>query len=240
MCGRFSLSQSKTDLEKRFDVKFYNTNLGDEVTLPNYNVAPTQNMPIITNEDPFFFNIYRWGLISPWTKDSRIGTKLINARAESLSETASFKTLIYSRRCLIPMDGFYEWKVNRGHKIPYRIITTNQKIFSVAGLWNGWKNPANQQIIYSFTIITIQANELVETIHSRMPSILYAEEEKLWLDNKLTKLDAMQLLQQYPSDQMDIFKVSPRVNSVYSNDIDLLKPVNHHDDNTQGQQLELF
>ncbi len=240
MCGRFSLSQSKVDLEKRFDVKFYNTNLDDELTLPNYNVAPTQNMPIITNENPNFFNIYRWGLIPPWAKDSRIGAKLINARAESLSDTTSFKALINSRRCLIPMDGFYEWKVYRGHKVPYRIVTKNQKIFSVAGLWNSWKNSVNQKIIYSFTIITIQANELVETIHNRMPVILVAEEEKLWLDNKLTKLDVMQLLQQYPSDQMDFFKVSSRVNSVYTNDIDLLKPVNHGDDNTQGQQLELF
>ena len=169
MCGRSSLTKTEKELEERFQATFYSDGLVQYNPLPNFNVAPSHMMPVITNEDKLHFQAYRWGLIPFWAKDQKIGYKMINARIETLFEKSSFKMAVAKRRCLVPADGFYEWKKIKGPdgkitKQPYRIQTTDQEIFSMAGLWDRWKAP-DGQTVFSFTVITQGPNETMKDIH---------------------------------------------------------------------------
>ena len=224
MCGRSSLTKTEKELEERFQATFYSEDLERYNPLPNYNVAPTHMMPVITNEDVLHFNVYRWGLIPFWAKDEKIGSKMINARVETIIEKATYKNTFQKKRCLVPMDGFYEWKKEGKDKIPHRIITTDQEIFSVAGMWESWKNPTGHTI-HTFTVITLPANECMSKLHDRMPAILPRDQEKLWLDNDLTREDALSLLQPYDSFKMDFYEVSNKVNKVSENDPSLIEKV---------------
>jgi len=237
MCGRSSLTKVEKEIEAHFHATFYSEELERYNPLPNYNIAPTQMVPVITSTDTQHLHIYRWGLIPFWAKDKSIGAKMINARVESLSEKAAFKKLLTSRRCIVPMDGFYEWKTDGKIKTPFRIVTTDQEIFSVAGLWDIWIVPDTGEIISSFTVITIHPNEMMAKIHDRMPAILLPENEKLWLDPDLKSSDAMQLLIPYPSEYMNAYEVSAKVNNVRTNDPSLILPV---DATVSARQTSLF
>jgi len=167
MCGRFSFSPLAKILEDRFDVKVDNTRY-----IPRYNCAPSQNLAVITNIKPNEISFFRWGLIPFWAKDKAIGNRMINAKAETIEEKASFRTPFKKRRCLVLSDGFYEWKkINSKEKIPYRIKMADDSLFCMAGLWEGWKNEESETI-YSFAIITTEPNGLMQEIHNRMPVIL--------------------------------------------------------------------
>ncbi len=224
MCGRSSLTKTEKEIEERFGATFYSDDLERYNPLPNYNVAPTHYMPVITSSDKEHINIYRWGLIPFWAKDKKIASKMINARIETILEKSAYKKAVEKRRCIIPMDGFYEWKRSGKNKIPFRIITTDQDIFSVAGIWEKWKDP-NGEEIFTFSVITKPPNELMKTIHDRMPAILLPEQEKLWLDEELTPIDAIQLIIDYPSESMDAYQVTSRVNKVVENDSSLIEPI---------------
>ncbi|MCH8904692.1 MAG: SOS response-associated peptidase [Bacteroidetes bacterium] len=219
MCGRSSITKSQKELEERFGATFYS----DEILKydPNYNAAPSQNLPVITNEDSDLIQLYRWGLIPFWSKDKSISYKMINARAETLMEKPSYKTLIKRKRCLVLADGFYEWMKKDGGKIPYRVTMKDENAFAFAGLWDVWNK---EETIYSFTIITLKPNKMMANIHDRMPAILLPEEEKLWIDPELSGDDAMKLLNPYPDDAMKAYPVSKLVNSPGNNEPDILKP----------------
>ncbi|MCB0648557.1 MAG: SOS response-associated peptidase [Saprospiraceae bacterium] len=224
MCGRSSLTKTEKELEERFNATFYSEDLERYNPLPNYNVAPTHYMPVITNKDPIHFNVYRWGLIPFWAKDEKIGSSMINARIETIQEKATYKNTFQHKRCLVPMDGFYEWKKDGKQKVPFRIITKDQEVFSVAGMWEHWRNPSGLDI-YTYTVITLPANEKMSELHDRMPAILHKEHESLWINEDMTREDALSLLQPYPSDLIDFYEVSNKVNSVRENEVSLIKPV---------------
>lgn len=237
MCGRSSLTKTEKEIEERFRATFYSEDLERYNPLPNYNVAPTQMHPVITGNDPQHIQLYKWGLVPFWSKDSKAGAKMINARMESLVDKPAFKSLLTSKRCIIPMDGFYEWKTQGKEKTPFRIITKDQEIFAVAGLWDSWRSPETGDVLYTFTVITCLPNSLMETIHDRMPAILLPENEKLWIDQNIKPNEAVQLLLPYPSDVMEAYQVTDKVNNVRTNDASLIQPVKP---NTKPVQTSLF
>lgn len=240
MCGRFSLTKIEKELETRFGATFYTEELERYQPLPNFNVAPTQFLPVITSGNPSHFNLYRWGLIPFWARDKSVGSKMINARLETLGEKAAFKDLVSTKRCLIPMDGFYEWERIGKTRRPYRIIT-DCPIFSVAGLWSEWIDKKTSETVRTFTIITLPANEIMSKIHDRMPAILSQADEKIWLDNDIKTDDLLKhIATQYPSDLMEVYRVSDRVNNVRETDASLIEFINTEDENDAGKQLSLF
>jgi putative SOS response-associated peptidase YedK len=224
MCGRSSLTKTEKELEERFKASFYSDELQRYNPLPNFNVAPTHMQPVVTNKDFNRFNIYRWGLIPSWAKDEKVGYNMINARIESLLEKPSFKYLVEKKRCIVPMDGFYEWKKSGKEKQPYRIFTKDKEIFGVAGLYDSWQNPEGK-IINSYTIITLEANEFMSDLHDRMPAIMSEEAEKLWLDDTIPSKDLLSLLVKYESKKMDCYPVSTKVGNVKETGKELIEPI---------------
>ncbi|MNH25620.1 putative SOS response-associated peptidase YedK [compost metagenome] len=156
----------------------------------------------------------RWGLVPSWAKDDKGGSKMINARAESLLDKVSFKGLIRSHRCLIPADGFYEWKRQGGGKHPLRIVLQDRKIFSMAGLYDIWMDASGNKLS-TCTIITTEPNSLMADIHDRMPVILSPEAESQWLDRSNQDTSSlMRLLRPYDAAQMRAYPVSSEVGNV--------------------------
>ncbi|GAB1404716.1 MAG: SOS response-associated peptidase [Lentimicrobiaceae bacterium] len=217
MCGRFSLTSDEHQLNLAFELSG-----GVAPYTPRYNSAPTQQLAVIPNDDPRHLHFYRWGLIPFWSKDLPKSKPIINARAETLGEKVMFKKILKSRRCLIPADGFYEWKRN-GNKIPYRFVMKNGKPFAMAGLWDEWKD-AEGKSMRSFTIITTGPNELMKPIHDRMPLILKPEHYALWLDESITEIPDEVLLP-YPAEEMEMYRVSDKVNSVRNDNDSIIVPV---------------
>jgi len=211
MCGRFSIADFK-GFEERFQLEIEFPDLK-----PNYNVAPSQNVPVILNNGSNHLAMFKWGLIPYWAKDPSIGHKMINARAETVDEKPSFKTCLQRKRCLIVADGFYEWKKEGSSKRPHRITLKNKELFGFAGLWDTWKSPTGE-IVNSCSIITTTPNELMAPIHNRMPVILPREVEPVWLDQSINDSTFLKsLLMPYPADLMIAYEVSTFVNSVKNN-----------------------
>lgn len=208
MCGRYSLNKSKIELEERFQAEM----LPD--FKPRYNIAPTQLVPVITSQSPKGFSFFYWGITPDFGQNKPVAQKLINARAESVSEKISFKSSFEKRRCLIPADGFYEWKkLGKKTKIPYRFTLREDELFAFAGIWEEYET-VNGEIQHTFLILTTSPNEIAAEIHDRMPVILNRQMEKKWLDNYTPESELLAMLQPYPSDQMLSYTVSPLVNSV--------------------------
>jgi putative SOS response-associated peptidase YedK len=180
--------------------------------------------PVLPNNDVEHLHLFKWGLIPFWAKDPKIGSRMINARVETVAEKSSYKNPLKSRRCLVPFDGYYEWKKTSEGKVPYRIVTTNTEIFSVAGLWEKWNSPEGEEV-FSFTILTQPASEKIAHIHDRMPGLLLPENERSWLDMDLPIHDVLGLVKPYPDEYLDYYRVSKRVNRVSENDVDLIRPV---------------
>jgi putative SOS response-associated peptidase YedK len=209
MCGRFTLTVDPAQLEDIFPWAVISANL-----TPRYNIAPSQPIAVIPNTKDYRMDLYRWGLIPSWAKDASIGYRMINARAETLNEKPSFRTAIKKRRCLILADGFYEWKpsIDGRSKTPYYIRLSSGDVFAFAGLWDIWVSPNNAPI-KSCSIITTQPNELVASIHNRMPVIIPREAHLKWVDpNEINPLSISDLLIPFPADQMEAYPVSRAVN----------------------------
>jgi putative SOS response-associated peptidase YedK len=236
MCGRSSLTVTEKELEKKFGSTFYSDELERYNPLPNYNVAPTHMLPVIPLEDPDHFRIFRWGLVPFWAKDLSIGAKMINARVETLTQKPAFKKLLESKRCIVPLDGYYEWIRNGKLRIPYRILLKDKSVFGVAGLHETWKSPSGETV-QSFTIITKAPVESVAFIHDRMPAILPPGREFEWLATDLPASNLLDFLYDFPDDAIDFYRVSDLVNKVSNNNPDLLKPFVETDAN---DQLSLF
>jgi putative SOS response-associated peptidase YedK len=206
MCGRYTLT---------IDIKTVAEQFGVPATLdtpPRYNIAPTQEVVSIMRNGSSHLTWLRWGLIPSWSKDESIGSRMINARAETLAEKPSFKGLLRSKRCLIVADGFYEWKQENGFKTPMYITLKSGKPFAFAGLWDLWKSPDGEHV-RSCTIITTQPNELVVPIHNRMPAILLPGTYEDWLDPDIRDEQLLsQWLAPYPAEEMTARPVSRLVN----------------------------
>ncbi len=225
MCGRSSLTKTEKELEQRFNATFYSEDLERYNPLPNFNIAPTHICPVILSRDATRINVLRWGMIPSWSKDIKMGYKMINARIETIKSKSTYSSAISNRRCLVPLTGFYEWKKSGDLKQPYNIFTTDQEIFTMAGMWDSWKSPSGE-IIYSFTIITTPPNEMMANIHDRMPAILTPEKESLWLDESLPPKSVIKLLEEpYPSDLMSAYKVSAKVGNVRETGPELVEPI---------------
>lgn len=221
MCGRFTLTKDNKNI-----AQYYNFQISLLKNIPRYNIAPTQEILGIINSNginkPTFF---KWGLIPSWSKDENIGRKMINARAETVDTKPSFSKLLKHRRCLIPSDGFYEWKSVNGIKTPFRIIKKNHEVFSFAGLWDEWVSKEGNTIT-TCTIITTTPNELVQSVHNRMPVILTAQGERTWLNNSISDTDLLKsLLISYPAEEMDLYRVSTIVNSPANDTPECIKPI---------------
>jgi putative SOS response-associated peptidase YedK len=211
MCGRYSLSKSKIQLEERFQAEM----LGD--FKPRYNIAPTQLVPVITSESPKGFSFFYWGITPDFGKNKPVSQKFINAKAETVHEKISFKNSFQKRRCLVPVDGFYEWKkLGKKTKIPYRFTLANDEAFAFAGIWEEYENELGESN-HTFLILTTEPNSLVSEVHDRMPVILKREDEKKWLDKYSSQEELIKMLSPYQADEMISYTVSPLVNSV-SND----------------------
>lgn len=218
MCGRYTIIAKAEEIEKRFNVEV------PEAYIPRYNAAPTQILPVITNERPEGVSLFQWGLIPGWAKDKSIGSKLLNARSETLAEKASFKTALKRRRCLVLSDGFYEWKrTPKKTKIPYHIFLKNKGLFAFAGLWETYRED-DQQTLHTFTIITTSANSTISNIHQRMPVILTPEMEQVWLNIDETPYSPEQVLTPYAADEIAFNSISPLVNSVRNDNPQLIVP----------------
>lgn len=228
MCGRFVLMTPGRDLAKRFGL--------EEVAElePRYNIAPTQVVVIIRlDRDTLQRRLVhvKWGLIPFWAKDTSIGNKLINARAESASQKSAFRAAFKTRRCLVPADGFYEWKKQEGkQKQPYLVRSADRSPFAFAGLWESWTGP-DGETIESCTILTTDANELTQPIHDRMPVILKPEDYDLWLDPEIKDPELLKpLLRPYPSEEMVAEPVSSSVNKASYDAPDCVEPVSVGED----------
>ncbi len=224
MCGRSSLTKTQKELEQRFQAEFYQEDIERYNPIPNYNVAPTHMHPVITNEAPDRFHLFKWGLIPYWAKKVSVGSKMINCRIETILEKPAFQNAVRHRRCIIPFDGFYEWKKIHKDKIPYRITLKDQGLFAVAGIWEQWKSEEDKTV-FSFSIVTQPPNNLMKDIHDRMPAILLPEQEKTWLDKSISAEDALSIIAPYPDDLLHAYTVSDRINKVTENDAQLLDEV---------------
>lgn len=216
MCGRYSLGQSAAALAEAFQL--------DEIPdwTPRYNIAPTQAVPTIAvSSSGKQFRLLRWGLIPSWAKDLDIGSKLINARAETIAEKPSFRSAFKQRRCLVLADGFYEWQRQQSKKQPYYFQRSDRQPFAFAGLWEHWQGDGHS--IDSCTIITTQANDVLSPVHDRMPVMLSPAEYDHWLNPTATPDDLQALLRPYPSQSMQGYPVSSLVNRPTHDSPDCIK-----------------
>ena len=221
MCGRFTLFADFQEIIDRFDIE---AAIQEELYTPSYNVAPSHSVLSVINDGRVNrLGFLKWGLIPSWAKDEKIGFNLINARGETIMEKPSFREAYKKRRCLVIADGFYEWKRHEDKtKTPMRIKLKSEGLFAMAGLWERWKSP-NGQIVYSCTVITTEPNELMSTIHDRMPVIFKPEDEKIWLDHTISDSKQLnKLLRPLPADLMEAYEASGFVNSPKNNSPDLI------------------
>ncbi len=208
MCGRYTITIDADSVREDLGI----VQMPADFT-PRFNVAPTQPIAVVADANTRAAEWMRWGLIPSWAKDPIIGSKLINARAETVNEKPSFRAAFAKRRCLILADGFYEWQKGAGAKgrsQPYYFRREDGKPFAFAGLWEFWKSPEGEPI-RSATIITTAANDLVRPVHERMPVMLSGDDLWTWLEGA-SESDLLALLKPYPPEQMMRFPVSPMVN----------------------------
>jgi putative SOS response-associated peptidase YedK len=220
MCGRFTLHTPAAQIIDTFKL----TDISAQELTPRYNIAPSQNIPIIRDTEARREMVMaRWGLIPGWSKESRTKYSTINARIESAAEKPAYRTPFKRQRCLIPADGFYEWKQVNGNKIPYHIRMRDGKVFAFAGLWDHWGGKDDS--IESCTIIVMPSNDVMKPIHERMPAIIAHAHYDSWLNSSVTdKQEIMQYLTSAPSSQLTAYPVSTRVNSPGNNDERCIQP----------------
>jgi putative SOS response-associated peptidase YedK len=208
MCGRFAQKNDEKTVEREFGVQIEETD--DFGT--SYNIAPTQLVGAVrASEEMREYARLKWGLIPSWAKDASFAAKLINARAETLSEKASFREAYKKRRCLIPASGFYEWEKTAGGKQPHYFYLKNKDIFGFGGLWEEWLERETGELVETLTIITTEANAVLKPIHERMPLIIAAEDYEQWLDP--SERDVSGLLKPFAAEAMDEHRVGKAVNS---------------------------
>jgi len=229
MCGRYSLTTAPEAMRALFDYE----NLPN--LEPRFNIAPTQPVPVVRLNEAGRreLALLRWGLIPHWAKDASMAARMINARAETVDAKPAFREAFAKRRCLVPADGFYEWRTEDGRKQPFRIGMKGGAPFAFAGLWESWTAPegagpgaAPGETVETVTIVTTDANEKLRPIHVRMPVILAAADYAAWLDTHTPANDAKALLRPYPAEPMAFYRVSTHVNAVRNDDAACIAPLN--------------
>lgn len=214
MCGRFEIHSAIEIIAKIFGIDSAIFDIK-----PNYNVAPSQDVAVVVNDGKKKRLVScRWGFVPSWSKELKTGLATINARAETIAASRTFRDAFENQRCLVVADGFFEWKREGRLKKPYYIRARSGKPFGFAGLYNYWTSPEGEKLCTT-TIITTDANELLLSIHDRMPAITPEEDYDVWLDPSHYNREALlAILKPYPSDQMECYPVTPRVNSIKYND----------------------
>jgi putative SOS response-associated peptidase YedK len=231
MCGRFTLRTPQGVLVEQFRLK----------SIPplqlRFNIAPTQQIGVVREREPAQreFAWMQWGLVPRWAKDPKVGSQMINARAETAAEKSAFRDAFRHRRCLIVADGFYEWKKAGKQKQPYHIRMKDGRPFAFAGLWERWGD--GDEKLESCAILTTSANELCAAMHDRMPVILGPADYDRWLDASLVDPSELKyMLEPYPADEMAAEPVNPRVNSVANDDAGCIEALVEERRSSGGQQ----
>ena len=208
MCGRYTLIADLGDLAQRFE--FDGTDFSYD---PGYNIAPTESVRTVRNVDGREAAFMRWGLIPFWAKDPKIGSRMINARAETVAEKPAFRNALKKRRCLVLADGYYEWQKTPAGKGPFRIVMGSGEPFAMAGLWETWRDPQGK-VVPSYTIITTAANDYLAPIHNRMPVVLPQKSAESWLDSGVEDAASLtHILVPTPDDYLHAYEVSTIVNN---------------------------
>jgi putative SOS response-associated peptidase YedK len=190
-----------------------------------WNGSPSQEFLVIRQNHQSgerSLDLLKWGLIPYWCKDPKGGRKPINAKADTVANLPMFREAYSGRRCILPVDGFFEWRAAQGGKQPYAIAMKNRSPFGIAGIWENWKDPASGEWLCTFAVITVPANALVSQIHDRMPAVLKPESYDRWLG---IEPDPRDLLISFPAELMSMWSISKRVNTPKNDDGALLEPV---------------
>jgi putative SOS response-associated peptidase YedK len=206
MCGRFTF-QPTEEFYRRFNI----ANRLDSL-VARYNIAPGQMVPVIISQSPNQVILMRWGLVPHWAKEAKTTYKMINARVETLTQRPAFRSLLAANRCMILASGYYEWKAETRGKTPYYIHPRSDQFFAFAGLYDVWVKPDGEEL-YTFTIITKDADEFMAHLHNRMPVILERDLEDAWLDNEITSArEVLDILERSAGVALDAYPVSRLVN----------------------------
>ena len=222
MCGRYVLKASALDLQREFRL--------DEVPslAARYNIAPMQAAPIITDAAPKKLTIAQWGLLPHWAKNTKIAHQMINARSETLRIKGAFKELLTTHRCLIPADGFYEWRHEGRSRLPHFVHRPDGRLLAMAGMWSRWRSPDGLDLD-TFVIITTGANTELQSLHDRMPVFLDDEGRQRWLSGSTRDFAALEaLLKPWHASPLEVTEVSQHVNSVQVDDAACLAPPATH------------
>ncbi len=222
MCGRYTQTHSARAIAAAFEL--------DEVPPlpPRYNIAPTQLVSAVVQpqQGDRQLRVLRWGLVPSWAKDPAIGSRMINARAETVAEKPSFRTALRYRRCLVIADGFYEWQRQGNQKQPFYFHLQEHQPFGFAGLWEHWESQTTGEILETCTILTTAANPVLQPVHDRMPVILAPQDYDRWLDPDQNQSAALlPLLQPYPAEAMQAYPVSAIVNKATSDRSECIQPL---------------
>jgi putative SOS response-associated peptidase YedK len=221
MCGRYTIKFTLEEANRRFQVEEIRAKF-----TPSYNVAPSQNIPVIFDDNgKVTIDIFKWGLIPHWAKEPKIGYKMINARIETISEKRTYNKELIEGRCLIPASGFFEWKKVKEGKKPMYIHIKNQEIFAFAGISSNWKAP-DGKTFKTCSIITTQPNAFMSKIHGRMPAILTKNIETKWISPDLNdKEEILKLIHPYSAKDIEAYEISTMVNSPSNNNPTILQPI---------------
>lgn len=236
MCGRFTLKTDPKVIASQFKVSSIAilegriadltspvipmSQLGAEPFQPNFNVAPTHQIPaIVSQNSESLLAAFSWGLVPNWAKDPAIGSRMINARSETAAEKPSFRSALAKRRCIVPADGWYEWQGSPGKKIPYYFSATNDSVLGLAGIYESWKQP-DGQLLWSAAILTQAASADFSYIHDRMPVLLTPELQEIWLSAPASPLN--EVLDSAASVEIQAWEVGAGVGNVRNNSADLI------------------
>ena len=224
MCGRYALYGPISRLSERFSASI------DEMPAdfgPRYNAAPMQMLPVVRQRPggERVAHLLRWGLLPGWAKDPGIATRLINARAATLAEKPAFRAAYRARRCIVPASGFFEWQKQGSVKQPFNFRLKSGEYFAFAGLYTTYTHPTTGDEVKCYTIITTQPNDLLSSVHNRMPVILRREDEAAWLNPDTVEIEELtQFLKPYPADKMEGYMVDKRIGNPANDDPRLLTP----------------
>src|SRR4029077_12214096 len=225
MCGRVRLSSDVSEIKLVFSIPPHRPTPN---TAPSWNVAPTDSVPIVRYDGKAgerSLDLMRWGLVPFWAKDIKVSFSNINAKAEGIEGRPAFREAFQRRRCIVPVDNFYEWKKTAAGKQPYAIALADRGLMALAGLWENWRSPAGEWV-RTFAIITTAPNELCAELHNRMPAVLQTEAWSLWLGEEPADREELKaLLTPFPSEEMTCWPVSSRVGNVRNNDASLIEPI---------------
>ena len=222
MCGRFSQQRPASELAEIFSAEPIADDPG-----PRYNVAPTDEaLVVVQREDRRGVTSYRWGLIPHWADSAKVGSRMFNARAETLAGAPAFRDAFQRKRCLVPVECFYEWRREGAVRQPYTIGRADGAPLVLAGLWDGWRDPATDTVRRSFTIVTSGPNEAMATIHNRMPVILPEADWDAWLDGRSADRGRLlAMLEPRDEPELAITAVSQLVNNVRNDGPELVVPI---------------